>query len=255
MKITRLKLFPYDFGWKECLFVKVETDEGINGWGEAGIVGRERSCEAAIREIETYLLGKDPGQIELHWNTLYRDSHWRPSYTFLSALAGIEMAMWDILGKRLNVPVYALLGGVCHRRIMLYDDAWYYPTGTPTNTLADYGELALKAVDQGFRHLKWDPWWDTGADVFIRRKDMQRARECVKAVREAVGDETELLIEMHGRFSPSDAIRIAQDLEEFRPYWIEEPIPPNTSVDALAKVSSSTWIPVAAGERILTRWG
>jgi len=113
-------------------------------------------------------------------------------------------------------------------------------------------------VAQGFKHLKWDPWWfeDTGGpDIYIDKKQMRRAKECVKLVREAVGDDVELLIEMHGRFSPDDAIRIAWDLEEYRPYFIEEPIPPHCSVDALAKVRESTRIPVAAGERFHTRWG
>lgn len=255
MKIKAIKTFPYDGVWRDLIFIKVETDEGIYGWGEAGTMGRDRANEATIHEIEHYLIGKDPGQIELHWNTLYRDSYWRPDYTLLNALAGVEMALWDILGKSLDVPVYKLLGGEFHSRIPVYNNAWYFSPTSRAKTLEDYGKLAKKAVAQGFKHLKWDPWWDPGTDYFIGKKDMRWAKECVKIVREAVGSDIELLIEMHGRFSPEDAIQAARELEEYNPYFIEEPICPDCSVDALARVRNSTRIPVAAGERVLTRWG
>ena len=249
MKITEIKTFPFRCGWRDWLFLKVYTDEGISGLGEAGLAVYERSVSDLIHDLEVYLVGKDPRQIELHWNTIYRDSYWQPSATLLSALGGIEMALWDILGKSLNVPVYILLGGACHSRIKVYNNDWYLSA----RSLEDYAKLAQQAVAQGFRHLKWDPFW--GYDIFIDGDQMRRAKECVRIVREAVGDEVELLIEMHGRFSPDTAIRMARELEEYNPYWIEEPIPPNCTVDALAKVSASTRIPVAAGERISTRWG
>jgi galactonate dehydratase len=249
MKITGIKTFPFRCGWRDWLFVKAHTDEGITGLGEAGLAVYERSVDDTIHDLEGYLIGKDPRQIELHWNTIYRNSYWQPSFTLLSALGGVEMALWDILGKTLNTPVYALLGGACHPRIKVYNNAWYLTA----RSLEDYGTLAQQAVSQGFTHLKWDPFW--GYDIFIDGEQLRRAKECVKLVRESVGDEVELLIEMHGRFSPDTAIKIASELEEFRPYWIEEPIPPNSTVDALGKVSSSTHIPVATGERISTRWG
>lgn len=249
MKITGIKTYPFRCDWRDWLFLQVCTDEGITGLGEAGLGAYERSVDDTIHDLEGYLVGKDPRQIELHWNTIYRNSYWQPSFTLLSALGGIEMALWDILGKSLNVPVYALLGGACHPRIKVYNNAWYLTA----KSLEDYAKLAQQAVSQGFRHLKWDPFW--GYDIFIDGEQMRRAKECVRMVREAVGDEVELLIEMHGRFSPDTAIQIARELEEYKPYWIEEPIPPNSTVDALAKVASSTWIPVASGERISTRWG
>jgi len=249
MKITEIKTFPFRCGWRDWLFLKVYTDEGISGLGEAGLAAYERSVDDTIHDLEGYLVGKDPRQIELHWNTIYRDSYWQPSVTLLSALGGVEMALWDILGKSLNVPVYSLLGGACHPRIKVYNNAWYLSA----RSLEDYAKLAQQAVAQGFRHLKWDPFW--GYDIFIDGDQIRRAKECVRVVREAVGDEVELLIEMHGRFSPDTAIKVARELEEYGPYWIEEPIPPNCTVDALAKVAGSTRIPVASGERISTRWG
>jgi len=261
MKITAIKTFPYNAGWRDILLVKVETDEGIFGWGEAALQSRTRACETTIKEMEPYLIGKDPRQIELLWHNIYRNSYWRPSVTLLSALAGVEIAFWDILGKSLNAPIYALLGGAYHPRIEVYNNAWYFAPGSQPKSLEDFGKLAQQVVTQGFKYLKWDPWWFEdmeacpGPDVFITKEQMHRGRECVKVVREAVGDDIELLIEMHGRFSPDDAIRIAWDLEEFRPYFIEEPIPPDCNVDALVKVSKATKIPVVAGERFHTRWG
>ncbi len=249
MKIEAIKTFPYRCGWRDWVFVKVYTDEGIAGLGEAGLGAYERAVVDMVADLEEYFVGKDPRQIELHWNTILRNSYWYPSVTLTSAMAGIEMALWDILGKSLGVPVYTLLGGACHPRIKVYNNAWYLSA----RSLDDFGGLARKAVEKGFRHLKWDPFW--GYDLFVDREQRRRAIECVKIVREAVGDDVELLIEMHGRFSPDTAIRIAHELEEFNPFWIEEPLPPNSTVAALAEVKAATRIPVATGERVSTRWG
>ncbi len=237
MKITEIKTFPIRAGYRDWLFVKVETDEGISGWGESTIIGYNRTVDSAIRDlIEGDLIGKDPRQIELHWNTIFRNSWFRPSIILLSALGGVEMALWDILGKSLNVPIYTLLGGSCRSQIKVYDNIWYFSA----KSLEDYGRLAQQAVAKGSRFLKWDPFW--GCDAFIDEEQVRQARENVRTVREAVGDEIELLIEMHGRFSPKDAIRMIHELEEYRPYWFEEPIISNCSVDDLVKVAHSTRI-------------
>jgi galactonate dehydratase len=255
MKITAVKTFPYDGVSRDLVFVKVETDEGIYGWGEAGNWGRERASEAAVHEIKHYLIEQDPSQIELLWNTIYRDSYWRPSITTLNALAGVEIALWDILGKSLEVPIYKLLGGAYHPRIPVYGNIWFAPTTKTRASAPDvYGKLAENAVAKGFKLLKFDPWWDPGSDIFVPRKDAQRVKDIVRAVKEVAGDEGELLIEVHGRLSPEDAIQAARDLEEFRPYWFEEPICPECSVDELARVRNAIKIPVACGERIITKW-
>lgn len=257
MKITDVKTFPYDGGFRDLVFVKVETDAGIHGWGEAGGMGRERACEATVQEIRNHFLGQDPGQIELLWHTVYRDAYRRPDDTLLNALAGIEIALWDILGKSLGVPVYRLLGGACHPRIKVYGNTWFgqaQPPDSPLGKIDWYAKLAADAVAKGFKLLKFDPWIDPGTDLFADRKDARRAKDIVRAIRQAVGDEVELCIEVHGRLSPEDAIQAARDLEEFRPYWLEEPIPPEASVDALARVRNAIRIPVAAGERFLTKW-
>lgn len=249
MRITGIKTHMLNVGFRDWIIVKLETDEGITGLGEATMEGRERAVLGSLKEMESYLIGKDPRQIELHWNTIVRDGYFQPSVTLLSALAGVEMAMWDILGKQLGVPVYALLGGACRDRVPVYNNAWYFGA----KTLDDYARLASEAVAQGFNHLKWDPFWEY--DLFPDREQILRAKECVRLVREAVGDDVELLIECHGRFSPDSAVRIAHELEEFRPYWLEEPIPPNSRVDSLAWVTANVNTRIAAGERMYTRWG
>ena len=257
MKITDVKTFPYDGAFRDLVFVKVETDEGLYGWGEAGGMGRERACEATVQEIKPFFIGQDPGQIELLWSTVYRNAYRRPDDTLLNAMAGIEIAMWDILGKSLNTPIYKLLGGACHPRIKVYGNTWFGQAQPPDSKLSKidwYAKLAADAVAKGFQLLKFDPWIDPGSDLFVDRKDARRVKDIVRAIRQAVGDEVELCIEVHGRLSPEDAIQAARDLEEFRPYWFEEPIPPEASVDALARVRNAIKIPVASGERFITKW-
>jgi len=249
MKVTAVKTFPVLAGWRDWVFVKIETDEGISGWGEATLLGYSRTVEGAVHDlVNGDLIGMDPRNIELHWYTLFRNTWFRPSIVLLSALGGVEMALWDILGKSLNVPVYQLLGGAFRQQIQVYNNTWYFSA----KTIEDYATLAKRAVSDGSTFLKWDPFW--GCDVFPSEEEIQRAKECVGLVRSTVGDHVELLIEMHGRFSPHDAIRIARELEPFRPFWLEEPIPSQCGIDSLEKVAQATSIPIAGGEKTLTRW-
>lgn len=247
MKITAIKTFLYNANWRNWLFVKVETDEGIHGWGEANVDMYDFASEAAVKTMSQYFVGKDPRHIELHWNTVYRDSYYRPDFIIVSALGGIEMALWDILGKSLNVPVYQLLGGAFRAKIPAYGNGWYTKSETPE----DYARCAVKAVSAGFTHLKWDPFWL--CDLYVTPEKIAKAAAIVRAVREAVGDKVQLLIECHGRFSPDKAIQIAREIEQYKPYLFEEPVPPD-NIDALVRVTQSTKMPVATGERICTQW-
>lgn len=179
---------------------------------------------------------------------MYRNSYWRPSPVIASALGGVEIALWDILGKSLDVPVYRLLGGAFRRRIRAYNNAWYFNARTPD----DFARAAAKVVDIGFQYLKWDPFW--GTDLFIEPDKVAEAKACVRAVREAVGPDVQLLIECHGRFSPDRAIHIAREIEEYKPYFFEEPVPPD-NIEACIRVAHSINIPVATGERMCTRLG
>jgi galactonate dehydratase len=248
MKINAIKTYIFHAKWRNWLFVKVETDEGINGWGEASLEGYELAAEASVKIMSEYFVGKDPRDIERHWNTVYRNSYWRPSPVIASALGGIEMALWDILGKSLNVPVYRLLGGACRDKIQAYNNAWYFKA----KTAEDFAEAAQKVVSIGFKYLKWDPFWAT--DLFIEPEEVSKAKECVRAVRQAVGPDVQLLIECHGRFSPDRAIHIAREIEEYKPYFFEEPVPPD-NIEACIRVAQSINIPVATGERMCTHLG
>jgi len=249
MRVTGIKTFIYRaaFNW---LIVKLETDEGISGWGEATTQGATKATEAAIHEMgENYLIGKDPRQIELHFSTLMRNSYWRPSIILYSAISGLEIAMWDILGKSLNVPIYTLLGGICNPRLKTYHNGWWFGA----KSQRDYARLAKEMVDKGAKALKFDPL--QGCDYFIEREQGKQVVEAIRLVREAVGDDVELMIDVHGRLSPDNSIKLAREVEQYRPYWWEEPIPTDAAVDDLARVASSINTPVVAGERLYTRWG
>ena len=249
MKVTRVKTYLHrgHFNW---LLVKIETDEGISGWGEASTQAASKATEAQVQTIgENYLMGKDPRQIELHVSTMLRNTYWKPSLVFYSAISGLEMAMWDILGKSLNVPIYTLLGGVCHPRLKTYHNGWWF--GAKSHQ--DYARLAKEMADKGAKALKFDPL--QGMDCFIDSVQFKQVVEAIRLVREAVGDDVELMIDVHGRLSPDNTIRLARAVEKYRPYWWEEPLPTDASVDDLARVAASINIPVVAGERIYTRWG
>ena len=217
MKVTKVKTYLYHahFNW---LLVKLETDEGIEGWGEATTQGSEAATQAHVHTIgDNYLVGKDPRQIELHVSTLLRNSYWKPSFVIYSAISGLEMAMWDIFGKSLNVPVYTLLGGACHPHLKMYHNGWWFSA----KSYEDYARLAKDVVDKGANALKFDPM--QGMDTFIDTAEFNRTVEAIKLVRETVGKDVELLIDVHGRLSPDNAIRLARAVEPYRPFWWEDP--------------------------------
>jgi galactonate dehydratase len=249
MKITDIKTYLYHAGIANWQFVKVETDEDIHGWGEACLDGYDLSSVAAVETMKEYFIGKDPRNIELHWDTIYRESVYRPDYIIMSALSGIEQASWDILGKSLNVPVYQLLGGAFRTKIPAYGNGWTLGAKTPEDT----AKAAVKAVADGYTHLKWDPFGGTTA-LYPDPAEIKMVKERIRAVREAVGDDVQLLLDVHGRFSPDKAIEIAREIEEYKIYFYEEPVPPD-NIGALVRVARSINIPVATGERICTHWG
>ncbi len=236
-------------GGKNWLFVKVETDEGIHGWGEAYTqLNRDKTIEGHVHEMKRYLIGRDPFNIKHFTQMVYNDfAGRRGSMELYCALSGIEQALWDIVGKKLGVPVYKLLGGACRQRIRVYANGWYGGADTPEQ----YAEMATAVVKRGFSALKFDPFpgpWR----LYVDRKDEQLAVDRVGAVREAVGDEVDLLIEVHRRLAPSHAIRVGQMMEEFKPFWYEEPVPAE-NVPALAEVRERVNIPVVTGETLYTK--
>jgi len=247
VKVTHLDVFPVGAGWRTWVFVRVGTDDGIVGWGEATMVFGDSAVLGAIEDLREFVIGIDPLRIEDFWSTrFYRTIFHGPA--FYSALAGIEHALWDILGKSLNVPVYRLLGGAQRTRIRLYANTWFLGVRTPD----EYARRARAVVDVGWDALKFDPL--PGSLMAASREELRSATDKVRAVREAVGPDVDILIECHGRLSPESAIRLAGALEEFRPFWIEEPVPAHNAL-AMRKVKEHTTIPVATGERLSTRWG
>lgn len=204
MKVTDVKTFVVDCFRTNFVFVKVYTDEGINGCGEATLEYKEKALLGAVEHIKDYLVGQNPLDIERHWHTIYRDAYWRGGAVLMSALSAVEMALWDILGKRLQVPVYQLLGGKVRGKVRVYVNGWFAGAKTPQ----EFGEKAKIAVQRGITAMKWDPFGK--AYLEISNKDLNTAVECVGAVREAVGDEVDLLIEGHGRFNIPTGIKIAK---------------------------------------------
>lgn len=241
MKITSIRTY---FVTPRCLLVRVDTDEGITGAGEA-LPDKGAATVGAIRHLAAFLAGKDPRQIELHWQEMYRGGFWRGGPILNAAISGIEQAFWDITGKSLGVPVSALLGGACRTKVKAY-------RGIGGGTLDDLANSAKEAVKAGFKAVKFGPLpttrWIVTASV------ARAAGEQMEAVRQAVGDEVDILIDCHGRLGPAGAIQVGLAVAPFRPLFIEEPCLPE-NVDALAQVARSVPVPIATGERLFTRFG
>jgi len=247
MKVTDVKTFVVDCYRTNWVFVKVYTDEGITGVGEGTLEYKEKAFLGAVEHIKEYLVGKDPREIETHWHMTYRDAYWRGGPVLMSALSAVEMALWDILGKSLNTPVYRLLGGKCHEKVRIYVNGWFAGAKEPE----EFGEKARIAVEKGITAMKWDPFGKSYLQ--ISNADLDKALRNIAAVREAVGSSVDLLIEGHGRFDVPTGIKIAKELEQFRPMWFEEPTPPD-NLDALKAVRDKSPVAISAGERLYSRW-
>ena len=247
MKITDVKPFVVDCFRTNWAFVKIYTDEGISGVGEGTLEYKEKAFLGALEHIKEYLIGKDPRDIEKHWHTIYRDAYWRGGPVLMSALSAVECALWDILGKSLNVPVYTLLGGKYHEKVRIYVNGWFAGAKEPE----EFAQKAKIATERGVTAMKWDPFGKNYLQ--ISNAELNKALRNVAAVREAVGDEVDLLIEGHGRFDVPTATKIAKELEQFKPMFFEEPVPPD-NLEALAAVRAKSPVPISAGERLYSRW-
>jgi len=249
VRISDVKILVMGTNWRNLIFVKCTTDEGLVGFGEATIQNREEAVAAYLEAAKKrYILGSDPFNIEDLWLRMFRDDYWRGGVVGATAISAVEMACWDIVGKALGQPVWRLLGGQVRDRVKAYANAWYQTDRDPQ----EFARLARGVVERGYRALKVDPF---GPGFYeLAREEKLRSIELVEAVRDAVGPEVELFIEGHGRFSPQTAIELADMLAPFQPGWFEEPVPPD-NVQALRYVKSKVRIPVAAGERCFTRFG
>lgn len=189
MKVTDVKTFVVDCFRTNWVFVKVYTDEGIDGVGEATLEYKEKALLGAVEHIKEYLVGEDPRDIERHFHSIYRDAYWRGGPVLMSALSAVETALWDILGKSLGVPVYRLLGGKVNDKVRIYVNGWFAGAKEPE----EFGEKAKEAVKRGVTAFKWDPFGKSYLE--ISNRDLDRAMRCVAAVRDAVGNDADILIE------------------------------------------------------------
>lgn len=242
MKIQSIELFKVPPRW---LFLKITTDTGLSGWGEPVIEGRADTVAAAVRELEEYLIGKEAGRIEDLWNVLYRAGFYRGGPVLMSAISGIEQALWDIKGKALGVPVYELLGGVCHDKMKVY--CWI-GGDQPDEVL----QAAKEKYEQGYRAVKMNGVPKVGWIQNNRQIDEAVAR--VASIREAFGYDMDIAVDFHGRVHKPLAFTLMKELEPYRLLFVEEPVLcENEEIFPMLRQQFST--PIATGERNYTRWG
>lgn len=241
MKITKLTLYPVQPRW---LFLKVDTDEGISGWGEPVIEGKADTVAACVREMEPYIIGKDPRNIEDIWQVLYRGAFYRGGPITSSAISGIEQALWDIKGKYYNMPVYEFLGGACRTNIPIY--CW-----VGGDRPSDVGTAALEQKQLGFNAVKMNATEELHyIDSYAK---IDAACERVAAIRETCGKDFGIAVDFHGRVHKSMAKELAHALDEYHLMFIEEPVL-SENYEALREIAKYTSTPIALGERLFTRW-
>ncbi len=257
MKITALKTVIVNAEMRNWVFVKVETDQpGLHGWGEASLEWKTRAVAGAIEDFAPMLIGEDPTRVEFLYQKLYRQSFWRVGVIGLSAISGIEQALWDIKGKELGRPVYQLLGGAVRDKARMYthlgggDMRAVYETQYSADP-RPFVDLALQVVARGYNAVKVliTPPTETLNSIAGYRY----AETMMGALREALGDSVDIMVDCHGRHGPANAIEFCRVLAPYRPLFIEEPVPPE-NVDALAEVRRASPVPIATGERLVTRY-
>jgi galactonate dehydratase len=257
MKITAIKTCVVNAEMRNWVFVKVETDQpGLYGWGEASLEWKTRAVVGAIEDFAPMLIGEDPRRVEFLYQKMYRQSFWRVGVIGLSAISGIEQALWDIRGKELGQPVYALLGGRVRDKVRMYthlgggDMRAVYETQYSADP-RPFVDLALAVVAKGYTAVKVliTPPTESLNSIAAYRY----AERMMAAIREAVGEEVDVMVDCHGRHSVANAIEFCRVLAPYRPYFVEEPVPPENT-DALAEVRRASPVPIATGERRVTRF-
>jgi galactonate dehydratase len=238
LKITKLETFLVKPRW---LFLKIHTNAGIVGLGEPITEGRALTCAEAVKEIEPYLVGKDPRPVAKHWQAIYRHAFYRGGPILTSALSGIDQALWDIKGKALGVPVYELLGGPTRDRVRVYAHA---------STTAQMKSLQA----QGFTAFKTGVAKRRPARYIETVSEIRYAAETFAALRKTMGEEVDIAIDFHGAISPATAKLLIKAYEPYQPMFIEEPCQAQNH-DVMADIARGTFLPIATGERVFTKWG
>ncbi|MBN9062629.1 MAG: mandelate racemase/muconate lactonizing enzyme family protein [Rhizobiales bacterium] len=250
MKIARIETFLFHPGsGKNLLFCRIETDDGLYGWGESYVgVKKEKIVEGYIKAMAPYMIGRSPFNIRHAAQIMFDDfAIRRSSVDFLCAWSAIEIAMWDIVGKKAGLPLYNILGGASREKVRVYANGWWYGVTSIETTV----ERALQVKEMGYTALKWDPFpgpWRT----FITREEEDYAVANVKAMREALGPDMELLIDAHRRVAPHHAIRVAKRLAEYNIFCYEEPCL-SDNIDLVAEVRRAIDTPVVTGETLYTK--
>jgi len=243
------------------LFVRIDTDEGISGWGEGSLQYKDAALEAEILDFGKFLEGKDPRRIDWIWTSLYRRVTWTGGPVSMSAIAAIDLALWDLKAKSLGIPVWELAGGMHRDKVRVYANGWFEDLtepvpGVPSESVARqaspqmHAEAALKLKNKGWTALKFYPF---GGPQTTTPAQISHGIELVRAVRDAVGPEMEISIDVRARLNPWSAGRAAQQLEQFNIAWMEEPILYD-NVDAMAEFARSVNVPVSTGEQLYNRW-
>ncbi|AQG79843.1 galactonate dehydratase [Spirosoma montaniterrae] len=238
VKITRLETFLVKPRW---IFLKIHTDAGIVGLGEPLLEGRALTIQTAIKEVEPYLIGKDPRRVVHHWQAIYRHAFYRGGPILTSALSGIDQALWDIKGKLLNVPIYELLGGPTRDRVRVYGRA------------ANADDMK-KRVQEGFTVIKTGVAKKNPANIVENPRFVKYAIDNFASLRDAGGPDMDIAIDFHGAISPQLAKVLIKELEPYQPMFVEEPCQAQ-NVDVMADIARGTHLPIATGERIFTKWG
>jgi galactonate dehydratase len=246
MKITAIDTYIAGNPWKNWLFAKVSTDEGIYGVGEGTLNYFAKTVESAIHELTPLILGMDPFQVETISQRLVRDVYSEGAQIHMCAVAAIEIACWDIIGKACNQPVYNLWGGRCHEKLRAYANGWYRGPRTPES----FHEKAKVVAGRGYTALKFDPFGSSWRNLSCH--DFDLSVDIIRAVRDAVGDSVDLLIEGHCRFNVATAIEFAEAIHQFRPTWFEEPVA-HTNINAMIEVARRSPVPIATGESLSTK--
>jgi L-alanine-DL-glutamate epimerase-like enolase superfamily enzyme len=246
VKITGIEAYPVWGGKRNHLFVVVDTDEGIYGIGEAGLTGRELAVTGTLEHLEPSLLGEDPFRTEHLWQLLFRGGFFPARHATAAALSAVDIALWDIKGKTLGVPVYELLGGLARDRVVCYPHN--AEAGSDTAALV---ESCLKTREEGWRFVRWG--LPQEGEVFEPRRSVRDAVEQLAAVREAVGEEVEMLLDVHTRLDMPDSLRLCREAEPLRPFFIEDPLR-SEDPRSYEMLRLRTAVPLAAGEQYGSKW-
>lgn len=241
MKIRAVETYIAGNPWKNWLFAKVITDEGLYGIGEGTLNYFARTIEAAIHELSPLIVGIDPFQIEILSQKLIRDIYSEGGQVHMCAVSAIEIACWDIIGKATGQPIYNLMGGRCHEKLRAYANGWYRGPRTPES----FGEKAKEVARRGYTALKFDPFGDNWR--LMTRAEFDLSLDIIAAVRDAVGPSVDLLIEGHRRFNVGTAVQFAEAMAKYRPAWFEEPTDHLTIRETL-EVARRSPVPIATGE-------